>query len=51
MIYLLGGNSQTKCEACYLNNSNLKKLTWKQMPSLNEERQEFASIYLSLIHI
>ena len=45
MIYLLGGNSQTKCEACYLNNSNLKKLTWKPMPSLNEERQEFASIY------
>jgi len=45
MIYLLGGNSQTKCESCYINSSNLKKLTWKPLPSLNEERQEFASIY------
>jgi hypothetical protein len=45
MIYLLGGNNQIKCEACYLNNSNLKKLTWKPLPSLNEERQEFATIY------
>ena len=45
MIYILGGNNQIKCEACYLNNSNLKKLTWKPLPSLNEERQEFATIY------
>ena len=45
MIYLLGGNNQIKCETCYLNNANLKKLTWKPLPSLNEERQEFASIY------
>ena len=45
MIYLLGGNSQTKCETCYINNNNLKKLVWKPLPSLNEERQEFASIY------
>ena len=45
MIYLLGGNNQTKCEACYLSNTSLKKLTWKPLPSLNEERQEFASIY------
>ncbi len=45
MIYLLGGNNQTKCETCYLSNTNLKKLTWKPLPSLNEERQEFASIY------
>ena len=45
MIYLLGGNNQIKCESCYLNNANLKKLTWKPLPSLNEERQEFASIY------
>ena len=45
MIYLLGGNNQIKCETCYLNNTNLKKLTWKPLPSLNEERQEFASIY------
>ena len=45
MIYLLGGNNQTKCETCYLSNTNLKKLAWKPLPSLNEERQEFASIY------
>ena len=45
MIYLLGGNNQIKCEACYINNTNLKKSTWKPLPSLNEERQEFASIY------
>ena len=45
MIYLIGGNNQIKCEACYINNSNLKKLTWKPLPSLNEERQEFATIY------
>jgi len=45
MIYLLGGNNQTKCETCYLSNTSLKKLTWKPLPSLNEERQEFASIY------
>ena len=45
MIYLLGGNNQTKCETCYLSNTNLKKLTWKPLPSLNEERQEFATIY------
>ena len=45
MIYLIGGNNQIRCETCYLNNSNLKKLTWKPLPSLNEERQEFASIY------
>ena len=45
MIYLIGGNNQVRCETCYLNNANLKKLTWKPLPSLNEERQEFASIY------
>ena len=45
MIYLIGGNNQIKCEACYINNSNLKKLAWKPLPSLNEERQEFATIY------
>ena len=47
MIYLLGGNNQIKCETCYLNNNNLKKLTWKPLPSLNEERQEFATIYFN----
>ena len=45
MIYLLGGNNQVRCESCYLNNANMKKLSWKSLPSLNEERQEFASIY------
>ena len=45
MIYLLGGNNQINCESCYLSNTSLKKLTWKPLPSLNEERQEFASIY------
>ena len=45
MIYLLGGNNQIKCETCYLNNTNMKKLTWKPLPSLNEERQEFGTIY------
>ena len=48
-IYLLGGNNQVKCEMCYLTNqnqnSNVKKLQWKSLPSLNEERQEFASMY------
>ena len=47
MIYLLGGNNQIKCETCYLNNNNLKKLAWKPLPSLNEERQEFATIYFN----
>lgn len=45
MIYLLGGNGQLRCEAAYVNNNNLKKLTWKSLPSLNEERQEFATMY------
>ena len=46
-IYLLGGNNQIKCEICFLTNQNqnVKKLQWKQIPSLNEERQEFASLY------
>ena len=46
VIYLLGGNNTDKCEACYINVNNLKKSTFKSMPSLNEARQEFASIYL-----
>ena len=45
-IYLLGGNDQVKCEMLYLtNNTNVKALLWKAIPSLNEERQEFASLY------
>ena len=42
-IYLLGGNNQIRCEICYLTSG--KKLQWKQIPSLNEERQEFATLY------
>ena len=45
VIYLLGGNNQTKCEVCYLTNQNNKKLQWKQIPPLNEERQEFATLF------
>ena len=44
-IYLLGGAYQNKCEI-----SNLyfnKKLEWKALPSLNEERQKFAAIYFN----
>ena len=45
-MYLLGGNDQVKCEMLYLtNNTNVKALQWKAIPSLNEERQEFASLY------
>ena len=46
-IYLLGGNNEIRCEICYLTNQNqnVKKLHWKQIPSLNEERQEFATLY------
>ncbi len=43
-IYLLGGNNQIKCESLKIIN-NIKKSEWKIMPSLNEERQEFASMY------
>ena len=42
-IYLLGGNNQIRCEICYLTSG--KKLQWNQLPSLNEERQEFATLY------
>ena len=44
MLYLLGGNSDSKNEICYIN-KNIKKVTWKPLPSLNEDRQEFASLY------
>jgi hypothetical protein len=43
-IYLLGGNNQIKCESLKVIN-NIKKSEWKIIPSLNEERQEFASMY------
>ena len=45
-IYLLGGNNQIKCESLKILN-NIKKSEWKIIPSLNEERQEFASMYFN----
>ena len=45
-IYLLGGNNQIRCEIYNLNLTN-KKISWKQIPSLNEERQEFATLYFN----
>ena len=44
-IYLLGGENQTKCEISFLNTK--KKMDWKTLPSLNEERQKFASMYFN----
>jgi hypothetical protein len=46
-IYLLGGNSQTNCEMYYLPSTHMDKSKnkgWKSLPSLNEERQEFAAM-------
>ena len=40
MIYLLGGNNQPRCEVF-----SFDDIKWKALPSLNEERQEFASMY------
>ena len=45
MLYLIGGNNQINNEISYLSNNNLKKLSWNSLPSLNEERQEFSSLY------
>ena len=54
-IYLLGGNSQTNCEVySNTNTHSLPSMTmtnfhskngWKKIPSLQEERQEFAAMY------
>ena len=57
-IYLLGGNSQPNCEIySNISSQNLSTSTlthfhptknnWKKIPSLNEERQEFASMYFN----
>ena len=58
-IYLLGGNSQSGCEIyspilspitnfnSTTNTFNPKKKLWKKIPELNEERQEFASMYFN----
>ena len=45
MMYLLGGENQIKCEISYLNIN--KKFDWKNLPSLNEEREKFASMYFN----
>ena len=45
MLYLLGGNAEGNNEICYINN-NSKKVSWNKLPPFNEERQEFASIYI-----
>lgn len=42
-LYLMGGNNQIKCEI-YSFDDNPKK-EWRALPQLNEERQEFASMY------
>ena len=57
-IYLLGGNSQPNCEvysnifsqsvsSSTLNHFHPTKNIWKKIPSLNEERQEFAAMYFN----
>ena len=57
-IYLLGGNSQPNCEiysnissqtisTSTLNHFHPTKNNWKKIPPLNEERQEFASMYFN----
>ena len=38
-IYLLGGSQQNNCEICNINDIN--NLEFKNLPQLNEERQEF----------
>ena len=52
-IYLLGGNDELNCEVYSLTNDDSintlnqtqKEVKWERIPSLNEERQEFASMY------
>ena len=61
-LYLLGGNSQPGCEiylpnqsmtsnfnssTTTLNKYSTKKTFWKKIPDLNEERQEFTSMYFN----
>ena len=63
ILYLLGGNSQPGCEIYFPNNQSIisnfnsstttlnkypqKKTFWKKIPDLNEERQEFTSMYFN----
>ena len=52
-IYLLGGNDELNCEVYSLTNDEStntlnqtqKEIKWEKIASLNEERQEFASMY------
>ena len=45
-IYLLGGNSQIHCERINAKNFNqIKTEKFKNIPPLNEDRQEFSSMY------
>ena len=45
-IYLLGGNSQIHCERINAKNLNqMKTEKFKNIPPLNEDRQEFCSMY------
>ena len=57
-IYLLGGNSQPNCEvyshsfsqsvsSSASNHFHPTKNIWRKIPSLNEERQEFAAMYFN----
>ena len=41
-IYLLGGSQQKNCEICELKDIN--NLSFKSLPQLNEERQEFGTL-------
>ena len=41
-LYLLGGNEQKNCEICEIR--DVKNLLWKNLPQLNEERQEFGTL-------
>ena len=52
-IFLLGGNNELNCEVYSLTNEDStnalnqtqNEIYWEKIPSLNEERQEFASMY------
>ena len=44
-IYLIGGNNQLNCEVININNSDNEIPKWEKIAKLNEERQEFASMY------
>ena len=41
-IYLIGGSQQKNCEICDI--KDIKNLSWRNIPQLNEERQEFGTL-------